>query len=104
MVTLSALPVAEVETDFAVDSTGFRTTTFSAYCGMKHGQRKQHQWIKAHMAIGIKTNIVTNIVITPDNVHDSPQFKPLVNDLSKNFNIREISADKAYSSRDNYEA
>ena len=41
--------------------------------------------------------------ITGENGADSPQFKPLVKDISKNFNIREISADKAYSSRDNYE-
>ena len=40
LVTLSALPVAGLETDFAIDSTGFRTTTFGAYCGMKHGQKK----------------------------------------------------------------
>lgn len=104
LVTLSALPVAELETDFAVDSTGFRTTTFSEYCGMKHGQKKAHRWIKAHMATGVKTNIVTSIEVTAENVHDSTQFKPIVKDISKNFNIREISADKAYSSRDNYEA
>ncbi len=103
LVTLSALPVAGLETDFAVDSTGFRTTTFSEYCGMKHGQKKAHRWIKAHMATGVKTNIVTSIEITGENGADSPQFTPLVKDISKNFNIHEISADKAYSSRDNYE-
>jgi transposase len=101
LVTLSALPVAELETDFAIDSTGFRTTTFSAYNGVKHGQKKEHRWIKAHMATGVKTNIVTSIEITAENGGDSPQFKPLVQDTSKKFNIREISADRAYSSRDN---
>src|SRR5208283_930653 len=104
LVTLSALPVAGLETDFAIDSTGFRTTTFGAYCGMKHGQKKEHRWLKAHMATGVKTNIVTGIEISTTNDNDSPHFKPLVEDLSKNFNIREISADRAYSSRDNFEA
>jgi transposase len=104
LVTLSALPVAELETDFAVDSTGFRTTTFSAYNGVKHGQQKDHRWIKAHMATGVKTNIVTAIKITGENGADSLQFKPLIEDISKNFNIREISADRAYSSRDNIDA
>jgi len=104
LVTLSALPVAELETDFAIDSTGFRTTTFSAYCGMKHGEKKQHRWIKAHMAVGTKTNIVTNVVITADNVHDSTQFKSLLNGTAKNFDVKEVLADKAYSSRDNLEA
>lgn len=104
LVTLSALPVAGLESDFAVDSTGFRTTTFNEYCGMKHGQKKAHRWIKAHMATGVKTNIVTSIKITAENGPDSPQFKPLVNDTAKNFDIREISADRAYSSRDNLDA
>lgn len=104
LVTLSALPVAELETDFAIDSTGFRTTTFSAYCGNKHGERKIQHWVKAHMAVGVKTNIVTNVVITPENVHDTKQFKPLLNRLTKNFDVKEISADKAYSSRDNLSA
>ncbi|MFY9749645.1 MAG: transposase [Methanoregula sp.] len=104
LVTLSALPVAGLETDFAIDSTGFRTTTFGAYCGMKHGQKKEHRWLKAHMATGVKTNIVTGIEISTTNDNDSPHFKPLVEDLSKNFNICEISADRAYSSRDNFEA
>lgn len=101
LVTLSALPVAELETDIAIDSTGFRTTTFSEYCGMKHGQTKEHRWIKAHMATGVKTNIVTNIVITHENGHDSPQFKPLLTGAAKNFKIHDVLADKAYSSRDN---
>jgi len=68
------LPVAGLETDFAVDSTGFRTPTFNEYCGMKHGQKKAHRWIKAYMATGVKTNIVTSIEITdcryPRNVRE----------------------------------
>lgn len=104
LVTLSALPVAGLESDFAVDSTGFRTTTFSEYCGTKHGQKKQHRWVKAHMATGVKTNIVTSIKITAENGPDSPQFKSLIDDTAKNFDVREISADRAYSSRDNLDA
>lgn len=104
LVTLSALPVAGLETDFSVDSTGFRTTTFNEYCGMKHGQKKAHRWIKAHMATGVKTNIVTSIEITAENGPDSPQFKPLVDDTAKSFDIHEISADRAYSSHDNLDA
>jgi len=61
LITLSALPVAGLETDFAVDSTGFRTNTFSAYCGDKYGQTKEHHWLKAHMCAGVKTNIVAAI-------------------------------------------
>ena len=103
LVTLSALPVAELETDFAVDSTGFRTTTFGAYYGDKYSQKREHHWLKAHLATGINTNIITQAIITGENGGDSPQFKPLVEKTAENFNIREISADMAYSSRNNLE-
>jgi transposase len=99
LVTLSALPVAGLETDFSVDSTGFRTTQFNAYNGEKHGQKKEHQWVKAHLCAGVKTNIVAAIAITDGNSNDSPQFGPLVKKTSEGFAINEISADMAYSSR-----
>jgi transposase len=99
LVTLSALPVAGIENDFSVDSTGFRTTTFSAYNGVKHGQKKEHQWVKAHICAGVKTNIVASIAITDGNSNDSPQFGPLIKRTAQGFTINEISADMAYSSR-----
>ncbi|WP_239451312.1 hypothetical protein [Methanosarcina horonobensis] len=37
LVLLSALPVAGLETDFAIDSTGFRITTFNVYTETKYG-------------------------------------------------------------------
>lgn len=101
LVTLSALPVAGIENDFSVDSTGFRTTTFNAYNGMKHGQKKEHQWVKAHLCAGVKTNIVAAVAITDSNGGDSPQFGPLVKKTSEGFTINEVSADMAYSSRNN---
>ncbi len=85
LVTLSALPVAGIENDFSVDSTGFRTTTFNAYNGMKHGQKKEHQWVKAHLCAGVKTNIVAAVAITDSNGGDSPQFGPLVKKTAEGF-------------------
>ncbi len=101
LITLSALPVAGLESNFSVDSTGFRTTTFSVYNGEKHGQKKEHQWLKAHMCAGVETNIVTAVSITHDNSNDSPQFGPLVKKTAQGFTIDEVSADLAYSSRVN---
>lgn len=101
LVTLSALPVAGIEVDFAVDSTGFRTTTFSAYNGVKHGQKKEHQWVKAHLCAGVKTNVVAAVAITDAYSNDSPQFGPLVKKTAEGFTINEVSADLAYSSRAN---
>jgi transposase len=56
------------------------------------------------MAVGVKINIVTSIEITGENGADSPQFIPLLNGTAKNININEISADKAYSARNNFNA
>jgi transposase len=104
LIMLSALPVAGLETDFSVDSTGFRTTTFSAYNGAKYGQTKEHHWLKAHMCAGVKTNIVAAISITHDASNDSPQFGPLIRKTAQGFTIDEVTADLAYSSRVNLQA
>jgi transposase len=101
LVTLSALPVAGIEENFSVDSTGFRTTTFSAYIGAKYGRGKEHQWVKAHLCAGAKTNVVAAVAITDAYSNDSPQFGPLVRKTAEGFTINEISADLAYSSRAN---
>lgn len=85
----------------AVDSTGFRTTQFSAYNGMKHGQKKEHHWVKAHLCAGTKTNVVAAVAITDENSGDSPPVGPLVKKTAEGFKINEVSADLAYSSRNN---
>jgi transposase len=103
LVFLSALPVAGVETDFAVDSTGFRATSFNAYEGDKYGRKKEHKWLKAHMCIGIKSNIVAAVTITDGYDNDSPQFEPLIKQISEHFEINEVYADMAYSSKQNLE-
>ncbi|MHB1830265.1 MAG: transposase [Candidatus Micrarchaeaceae archaeon] len=102
LITMSALPLKSVETKFAIDSTGFRTTTFSDYCKVKHHTTQEHEWIKGHIMCGVKTNIITGIEITDGEGGDSPQFIPLVEEAANNgFTLEEVSADKAYSSREN---
>lgn len=102
LLTLSALPLKSVESDFAVDSSGFRTTKFDDYCREKHKVKKQHKWVKAHVMCGTKTNVITSARILPEHSADCPQFEPLVRATHENgFDVKEVSADKAYLSRDN---
>lgn len=103
LVHLSAQPLASVETNFAIDSSGFRCSTFGQYCAEKHGLKRKHNWLKCHIATGITTNIVADVVITKEHVGDSPQLKKLLRNVSEHFAIGEVTADKAYSSRKNYE-
>ncbi len=103
LITLSALPLKSVESSFAVDSSGFRTTKFTEYCKDKHGIEKHHEYLKAHILCGTKTNIVCSAKVTNENGADITQFAPLVQNTNENgFDIKELSADKAYNSANNY--
>lgn len=73
------------------------------YADAKYGLKRQHTWIKAHACVGTKTNVITAIAITDEHGGDSPQFADLVrNTVENGFSVQEVSADKAYSSRDNH--
>ena len=65
--------------------------------------RSKCVWVKAHIACGVKTNIVTAIRILDKDAADSPQFIPLVTETARTFTIGEVSADKAYTSLENFE-
>jgi transposase len=103
LIYLSALPVSGIENDFSIDSTGFRTTTFSAYEGEKYGRSKQHKWLKAHFCAGVKTNIIAAVSVTAGNSNDSPEFSPLIRQIATGFTIGGVTAYLAYSSRKNLE-
>jgi len=102
LIHLSSLPLKEVEVDFAVDATGFSTSRFARWFDYKWGKEKKHRiWLKCHAMIGVKTNIITSVNITDGHSHDSPQLASLVEETSKTFGVREVSCDRAYSSRKN---
>lgn len=102
LIGLSALPLKSVEIYFAVDSSGFRTTKFMEYCKIKHHTKAEHEWIKAHICCGVKTNIITAVDIGDEWSGDTNRLIPLVEKTNNNgFSIKEVSGDKAYSSRNN---
>lgn len=102
---LAAYPLKEVESNFSADATGFSTSVFSRWLDKKFGKDKTERiWVKAHAMIGTKTNVITSIEITEGQAADSPYFIPLLDYTAEDFRIKEVSADKAYSSRENLEA
>lgn len=104
LVAESARPLSVVETDFAVDSSGFSTSRFVRWFDEKYGvQRSGRSWVKCHIACGVKTHVVTAVEILDKDAADCPQFAPLVNATAANFKIGEVSADKAYLSAGNVE-
>lgn len=103
LVTRSAFPLAALEGGFAPDSTGIRTTSFGAWMEDKHGDAREHIWLKAHALAGVKTHVIVRASVTGKNGGDNPEFAPLVRQAAQaGFPLKEVYADKAYSSRANY--
>lgn len=101
----SAAPLRAVETDFAVDASGFTTSRFVRWYDAKYGKmRSEHEWVKCHLMIGVKTNVVTSVEVTPGASNDSPHLPALVNATAERFDLAEVSADKGYISKANLDA
>lgn len=104
LIAKSAVPLAAVETSFAVDSSGFSSNRFERWYDQKYGVTKQRcVWVKAHISCGTKTNCITAVRILDKDAADCPQFKPLVKTTAERFTVNEVSADKAYASQENFE-
>jgi transposase len=103
LIAKSALPLAALEKGFAPDSTGIRTTSFGGWLGERHGDTREHRWLKAHALAGVKTHVIAKVVVTEKNSADNIQFEPLVRGAHEDgFGLAEVYADKAYSARANY--
>jgi hypothetical protein len=105
MIRQSSLPLSSVETVFAPDSSGFCTSRFIRWFDVKYGvTREEAEWVKVHLVCGVKTNIVTAVEILDKNAADSPLLPQLVNATAEGFTVKEVCADKAYGSLENYNA
>ena len=102
LIEQSAMPLRAVETDFAADSSGFSTSVYDSWFDHKWGkERKRKTWVKTHIMVGVKTHIVTAVEATPTESVDAKQFPGLVAKTAETFDVREVSADKGYSSKRN---
>jgi transposase len=103
LVTMSSLPLKAVETDFAVDSSGFSTSRFVRWFNKKYGREVDNrEWVKVHLMCGVKTKVVTSVDISGWMAHDtSYYFVPLVETTAKHFQLGDVMADKAYLSHKN---
>jgi transposase len=98
LINTSSLPLKSVESDFAVDSSGFSTGQFMRWLDVKYGKEEDRRmWLKVHLICGVKTNIVTAVQVSDGYAHDYPFFKPLVDSTANaGFKMKEVSADKGY--------
>ncbi len=102
----AAAPLRAIETTFATDSTGFATNTYARYFDEKYGgEKKCQRWIKLHAQVGTVTNVIASVEATESTVGDSVMLAPLLaSSVARGFNVRELSADKAYLSNENLTA
>lgn len=102
LIVQTSLPVASLETNFAADSSGFTAASYCRWHDHKYGKIQKQDWVKVHLMTGVRTNIVTSVVIKDRFAADAPQLPSLTRETAENFKINEVSADKAYGSFENY--
>jgi transposase len=103
LVAHSAAPLAELESNFAVDSTGFSGCRYDQWftCKWKHAQpQTKREWVKAHAMIGTRTNVVTAVTVLEKQSSDIKQLVPLMDETAERFTIKDLAADKAYLSEE----
>ena len=103
LITMSSLPLRSIESDFAVDSSGFSTGQFMRWLDVKYGKEEDRRmWLKVHLMCGVTTNIVTSVEISDGYANDYHFYKSLVNKTGENgFKMKEVFADKAYLGGEN---
>ena len=110
LISLSAVPLAPLETSFSIDSSGLATTirdeTWADFKWGTEESRKSYTgstWTKAHFMMGNDTHVITAAHVTPSlaDSGDSPQLKKLLAITNQHFNIEAVHADKAYLSGKN---
>ncbi len=104
LIRRSAAPLAAVEQDFATDSSGFCTNSYTRWFDVKYGEKAQQKWVKAHINAGVKTNCVAAVEIHGQHTGDCNVLPSLVATTAQTFTVREQSADKAYAATSNFNA
>lgn len=105
LIERSAAPLSMVETDFAIDSSGFTSSVYHRWYDAKYKRwTEAHKWVKTHMMCGVKTNIITSVEVTPTESADAPFLPTLLNRTAQTFDVQRMMGDKAYNSHVNMKA
>lgn len=102
LIEVSSLPLKEVESNFAMDASGFSTAMICNWNRSKKLHEEFRKFKKAHIMCGVKTNVITHIEVTDGYLHESQMFETLLLNTKKNFTMKEVYADKGYLSEKNF--
>ncbi|MEK6927630.1 MAG: transposase [Nanoarchaeota archaeon] len=104
ILTISAMPLAELEDEYSLDSSGFASHQFDRWKNVRFGLAsnawtKRRNFLKGHVAIGTRTHIICACEISSGYDADVKKAPMLLQTLGDNFKVKELSADGAYSSK-----
>lgn len=103
LVEESAAPLKLLEDgQFAIDSTGMSLAVYDRWFDCRSGARQSRRgWVKLHVVVGTATHVVASARVSPTG--DAPMLPALLDRAARQHDIRELSADLAYSSVENHE-
>ncbi|MGB7124101.1 MAG: transposase, partial [Thermoplasmata archaeon] len=101
----SALPLIGVDSSCAIDSSGFRTSSFHYYKHEKYEPTRKNVWLKAHILAGVQTHAVPVMLVTEGTANDAPHLPQLLERaFAAGFTFKEALADRGYQGRENFNA
>ena len=84
------------------DASGLTITKKGDYIEQKW-IRKKKEFIKLHIAVDAESKKVVSFRVTKGNVHDSKKFSPMIRELSEQYDIDKVYADKAHDNKRNFQ-
>lgn len=87
-----------------IDSTGIKFLGEGEWKTKKHGAERRRQWRKVHLGIDAETLQIRAMVVTTNEVGDSPVTAELLNQIPEDEHIASVTGDGAYDTQDVYEA
>jgi len=98
--TISAMPLKQLEDDFSMDASGFGSSQYERWMRIRFVKPKTEwrNYLKGHILIGTRTNVICSAEITYGNLNDGKQAPLLLQQANGNFDMKRVSADKGYAS------
>jgi hypothetical protein len=75
----------------ALDSTGIKVANRGEW--MRHKWHVRKGYLKIHVSVDIKKKRILSLEVTSEEVHDGKMLKKLVDNASKNNNVKRVLAD-----------
>jgi len=85
----------------ALDSTGIKVANRGEW--MRHKWYVRRGYLKIHVAVDIKKKKIVSLEVTSEEVHDSKMLKKMVDNVSKNNDVKCVLADGMYDSKKNFQ-